>query len=157
MAPPIRIGNAQGFWGDRGDAAAEMLAREPGLDALTLDYLAGDPEPLPALLPAWDATLPINGYDLYALTPFMAPQGSCGAGCWGGSLNATVRLFGLRLPVHPGRALGSIELQRVAAGPGPTPPVLAVLGLTGTRTVDPILFFDDFEWGDLDTWTLTIP
>ncbi len=36
----IRIGNAQAFWGDRADAAAEMLAREPGLDYLTLDYLA---------------------------------------------------------------------------------------------------------------------
>ncbi|QDV39358.1 acyclic terpene utilization AtuA family protein [Tautonia plasticadhaerens] len=40
MTRPARIGNAQGFWGDRGDAAAELLAREPGLDALTLDYLA---------------------------------------------------------------------------------------------------------------------
>jgi Acyclic terpene utilisation family protein AtuA len=37
---PVRIGNAQAFWGDRGDAAAEMLAHEPGLDFLTLDYLA---------------------------------------------------------------------------------------------------------------------
>jgi hypothetical protein len=40
MAGTVRIGNAQGFWGDRSDAAAEMLAREPDLDYLTLDYLA---------------------------------------------------------------------------------------------------------------------
>jgi hypothetical protein len=40
MVRPVRIGNAHGFWGDRLGAAAEMLAREPGLDFLTLDFLA---------------------------------------------------------------------------------------------------------------------
>lgn len=40
MSSIVRIGNAQGFWGDRGSAAAELLAREPELDYLTLDYLA---------------------------------------------------------------------------------------------------------------------
>jgi hypothetical protein len=40
MIKPVRIGNAQAFWGDRGDAAVEMLAREPDLDYLTMDYLA---------------------------------------------------------------------------------------------------------------------
>lgn len=37
---PLRIGNAHGFWGDRIEAAAEMLGREPELDYLTLDFLA---------------------------------------------------------------------------------------------------------------------
>ncbi|MBI1314828.1 acyclic terpene utilization AtuA family protein [bacterium] len=36
----VRIGNAHAFWGDRIDAAAEMLRREPDLDFLTLDFLA---------------------------------------------------------------------------------------------------------------------
>lgn len=36
----IRIGNAQAFWGDRPSAARELLAQEPGLDYLTMDYLA---------------------------------------------------------------------------------------------------------------------
>ncbi len=40
MIRPVRIGNAHGFWGDRLEAACEMLAREPDLDFLTLDFLA---------------------------------------------------------------------------------------------------------------------
>ena len=40
MPRAIRIGNAHGFWGDRLEAAAEMLALEPELDYLTLDFLA---------------------------------------------------------------------------------------------------------------------
>ncbi len=40
MTRPVRIGNAHGFWGDRLEAAGEMLAREPDLDFLTLDFLA---------------------------------------------------------------------------------------------------------------------
>ena len=40
MPEQIRIGNAHGFWGDRIEAAAEMLSCEPDLDFLTLDFLA---------------------------------------------------------------------------------------------------------------------
>src|SRR5712691_11868200 len=40
MSQTVRIGNAHGFWGDRLDAAAEMLEREPDLDFITLDFLA---------------------------------------------------------------------------------------------------------------------
>ncbi len=40
MAQPVRIGNAHGFWGDRIEASAELLAAEPDLDFVTLDFLA---------------------------------------------------------------------------------------------------------------------
>jgi hypothetical protein len=36
----LRIGNAQGFWGDDVDAPARLLSQQPDLDYLTLDYLA---------------------------------------------------------------------------------------------------------------------
>lgn len=37
---PLRIANTQAFWGDRNDAAAQLLEQVPDLDYLTLDYLA---------------------------------------------------------------------------------------------------------------------
>ena len=37
---PIRLANASAFWGDRPEAAADLVAAEPDLDFLTLDYLA---------------------------------------------------------------------------------------------------------------------
>ena len=40
MADVVRIGNAQGFWGDDVSAAARLAAQAPDLDLLTLDYLA---------------------------------------------------------------------------------------------------------------------
>ena len=37
---PLKIANASGFWGDQPGAAAELVAAQPDLDYLTLDYLA---------------------------------------------------------------------------------------------------------------------
>lgn len=37
---PLKIANAQAFWGDRNDAASELVTQFPELDYLTLDYLA---------------------------------------------------------------------------------------------------------------------
>ena len=36
----LRIGNAQGFWGDQVDAPASLVHQAPNLDYLTLDYLS---------------------------------------------------------------------------------------------------------------------
>lgn len=36
----VKIGNAQGFWGDQADAPARLIAQQPDLDYLTMDYLA---------------------------------------------------------------------------------------------------------------------
>ena len=36
----LRIGNAQGFWGDQIDAPANLIRQAPDLDYLTLDYLS---------------------------------------------------------------------------------------------------------------------
>jgi hypothetical protein len=40
MARPLKIANASGFWGDQPDAARRLVAQQPDLDYLTLDYLA---------------------------------------------------------------------------------------------------------------------
>ncbi len=40
MPLPLKIANACAFWGDQPDAAARLVAAEPDLDYLTLDYLA---------------------------------------------------------------------------------------------------------------------
>jgi hypothetical protein len=40
MTRPLRIGNAQGFWGDSPGAPRRLLEQAPELDFLTLDYLA---------------------------------------------------------------------------------------------------------------------
>src|SRR5882757_7053791 len=40
MPAPLKIANASGFWGDQPDAAARLVAQQPELDFITLDYLA---------------------------------------------------------------------------------------------------------------------
>jgi len=40
MTATLKIGNAQGFWGDSIDAPARLVGQVPDLDFLTLDYLA---------------------------------------------------------------------------------------------------------------------
>jgi hypothetical protein len=74
----LRIANAQAFWGDRSDAAAELLAREPELDYLTLDYLAEVSMSILALQRERDPSL---GYprDFVEVIRSLAPfwQGGC--------------------------------------------------------------------------------
>ncbi len=40
MSKPLKVGNAQGFWGDSVDAPVRLITQQPDLDYLTLDYLA---------------------------------------------------------------------------------------------------------------------
>src|SRR4051794_23724339 len=90
MPPPIRIGNAQGFWGDRVDAAAVLLAQEPALDYLTLDYLAEVSLSILAIQRDRDSSL---GYaqDLVdvvrSLAPYWRDGGRCRLISNGGGLN----------------------------------------------------------------------
>ncbi len=90
MPQIIRIGNAQAFWGDRGDAAAEMLAREPGLDYLTLDYLAEVSMSILALQRERD---PAAGYArdfvdvVRSLAPYWGNGGRCRVIANAGGLN----------------------------------------------------------------------
>ena len=80
MARPLRIGNAHGFWGDRLEAAAEMLAAEPELDFITLDFLA---EVSLSLLAAERARDPAGGWPrdvqevLRSLAPYWRGGGRC--------------------------------------------------------------------------------
>jgi len=90
MPDYIRIGNAQAFWGDRADAAAEMLAREPDLDYLTLDYLAEVSMSILALQRDRD---PSAGYArdfvdvVRSLAPYWAAGGRCRIIANAGGLN----------------------------------------------------------------------
>ena len=80
--PPslLRIANTQAFWGDRNDAAAELLHQVPDLDYLTLDYLA---EVSLSILAQQQTRDPSAGYpkdflELFAsLIPYWTSGGRC--------------------------------------------------------------------------------
>lgn len=80
MSNTIRIGNAHGFWGDRLDAAAEMLDREPDLDFITLDFLA---EVSMSLLAMQRAKDPEAGWprDVVEVVRSLAPYWRSGGRC----------------------------------------------------------------------------
>ncbi|QEG01586.1 hypothetical protein Mal15_56630 [Stieleria maiorica] len=90
MRDPVRIGNAHGFWGDRIEAAAEMLASEPELDFITLDFLA---EVSLSIMAAQRERDPQAGYAddfiqvLETLVPYFQQGGRCRMVTNAGGLN----------------------------------------------------------------------
>jgi len=78
MSRPLKIANASGFWGDQPDAAARLVATQPDLDFLTLDYLAEVSLSIMAIIRAKD---PAAGYardfteTLLSLVPFYQAGG----------------------------------------------------------------------------------
>ncbi len=90
MSRPVRIGNAHGFWGDRIEAAAEMLAAEPDLDYITLDFLAEVSMSILALQRSRDpeAGWPRDVADvIQSLVPYWHGGGRCRLITNGGGLN----------------------------------------------------------------------
>ncbi len=78
MSRPLKIANASGFWGDQPEAAARLVAAQPDLDFLTLDYLAEVSLSIMAIVRAKD---PTAGYArdfvevLRSLVPFYQAGG----------------------------------------------------------------------------------
>ena len=90
MSRPVRIANAQGFWGDRTDAARETLALEPDLDFLTLDFLAEVSMSILALQRLRDAAAgwPRDFLDVVrSLAPYWRGGGRCRVITNAGGLN----------------------------------------------------------------------
>jgi hypothetical protein len=90
MTRPVRIGNAHGFWGDRIEAAAEMLAAEPDLDFVTFDFLA---EVSMSILALQRSRHPDTGWPrdvldvIQSLTPYWRQGGNCRMIANAGGLN----------------------------------------------------------------------
>ena len=131
MTKPVRIGNAQAFWGDRGDAAAAMLAHEPDLDYLTLDYLA---EVSMSILAAQrerdrEAGFAQDFVDVVrSLIPYWSSGGQCRLIANAGGLNprgcamackAALEVAGCR-PIRIGVITGDDVLDIVRAGAAPS-------------------------------------
>ena len=78
MPTVLKIANASGFWGDQPDAAARLVAQQPDLDYLTLDYLAELSLSIMAIMRAKD---PAAGYAhdfvevVQSLVPFWSQGG----------------------------------------------------------------------------------
>jgi hypothetical protein len=90
MTRAVRIGNAHGFWGDRIEAAAEMLAAEPGLDFVTFDFLAEVSMSILALQRSRDADAgwPRDVLEVVqSLTPYWRQGGRCRMIANAGGLN----------------------------------------------------------------------
>lgn len=109
MIRMVRIGNAHGFWGDRLDAAAEMVASQPDLDFLTLDFLA---EISMSILARQKLRDPEAGFarDLLDIIRSLAPYWSAGGKC-----RLITNAGGLH-PVACGRACASILREAHCTG-----------------------------------------
>ena len=109
-ADPLKIANAQAFWGDRNDAASELLTQVPDLDYLTLDYLA---EVSLSILAQQRNRDPQAGYPLdflevfSSLIPYWRAGGKCRLITNAGGLNpvACAAACAARLAAENGRPL----------------------------------------------------
>lgn len=106
-SPPLKIGNAQAFWGDDPDAPARLLAGQPDLDFLTLDYLA---EVSLSILAAQRAKDPAAGF----ARDFLGVVDSALIPHWraGGAVRVVTNAGGL----DPGAAGRAVREQLDAAG-----------------------------------------
>lgn len=84
MKNPIKIANAQAFWGDRIEAASQLLQQQPDLDYLTLDYLSEVSLSIMAVQRAKDSKA---GYAkdflevIKSLVPFLEKRVACQGDC----------------------------------------------------------------------------